>query len=69
MQTEVQNSIKIATKAKECADTQKKSKIETGDMPSFANVAGKSCFNARSVCLVMMSLVVMIPMLHAKQSI
>ena len=69
MQNEVQTSIKIATEAKECADTQKKSKIETGDMPSFANVAGKSRFNARSVCLVMMSPVVMIPMLHAKRSI
>jgi len=44
-----------------------KSKIETGDMPSFENFAGKSRFNARSVYLVMMSALVMIPMLHAKR--
>jgi len=42
MQNEVQTSIKIATEAKECADIQKKRKIETGDISSFASVAGKA---------------------------
>ena len=30
MQNEVQTSIKIATEAKECADTQKKAKLKLG---------------------------------------
>ena len=30
MQNEVQTSIKIASKAKECADTQKKEKLKLG---------------------------------------
>ena len=54
IQNEVQTSIKIATEAKECADTQKndvsdlKSQIESGKMPTFAKVAVESRSDARN---------------------